>query len=69
MTPLKGHPMTSRRQALALAGALTLTVFTAVGAIAGINHRPAIASPTSTPAAAQIMQAQAPASGHTWRDD
>jgi hypothetical protein len=61
--------MTSRRQALALAGALTLTVFTAAGAIAGLNHRPAAASPTGTPAAAQIVPTQAPAPAQTWRDD
>lgn len=58
--------MTSRRQALALAGALTLTVFTAVGAVAGFNHRPTASS--GTPAvAAQIAPSPAPA--HTWRDD
>jgi hypothetical protein len=51
--------MNSRRQAFALAAALTLTVFTAVAAIAGISHRgtskpgtPVVATqvaPTSSP--------------------
>ena len=61
--------MTSRRQALALAGALTLTVFTAVGAVAGFNHRPAASSPPSgTPAVAtQVVPSAAPA--QTWKDD
>ena len=58
--------MTSRRQALALAGALTVTVFTAVVALAGLNHRPA--APSGTPAvAAQVVQSPAPA--HAWSDD
>ena len=60
--------MTSRRQALALAGALTLTVFTAVGAVAGMNHRPAASSPSSgTPAVATQVVPSAPA--QTWKDD
>jgi hypothetical protein len=66
MTTAKGAPMTSRRQALALAGALTLTVFTAVGAVAGLNHRPPM--PAGTPAIATQV-AQSPAPAHTWRDD
>ncbi|MGE5274528.1 MAG: hypothetical protein ACM3QU_12335 [Verrucomicrobiota bacterium] len=58
--------MTSRRQALALAGALTVTVFTAVAAVAGFGHRPATSS--GTPAVApQVVQSPAPV--HTWRDD
>ena len=66
MTASKGAPMTSRRQALALAGALTVTVFTAVSAVAGFNHRPATSA--GTPAvAAQVAQSLAPV--RTWSDD
>jgi hypothetical protein len=56
--------MTSRRHALALAGALTVTVFTAAVAAAGFTHRSAPAA--ATPAvAAQI----APAPAARWSDD
>jgi hypothetical protein len=43
--------MKSRRQALALAGALTLTVFTAVAAVAGLSRgaAPKPASPVVAP--------------------
>ena len=58
--------MTSRRQALALAGALTATVFTAVVGVAGFNHRPT--APSGTPAVAtQVVPSPAPA--QAWRDD
>lgn len=57
--------MNSRRQALALAGALTATVFTAVAAVAGISHRPA-PQPTSTPIV-QVAPPAAPAA--SWGND
>ncbi len=47
--------MKTRRQALALAGALTLTVFTAVAAVAGMS-RGAAPKPTSPVVAAQVAQ-------------
>ena len=47
--------MKSRRQAFALAGALTLTVFTAVAAIAGMS-RGAAPKPASPVVAAQVAQ-------------
>ena len=58
--------MNSRRQALALAGALTATVFTAVAAVAGISHRPAAPSSTPTPV---VQVAPAPAPASSWVDD
>ena len=44
--------MKSRRQALALAGALTLTVFTAAAAVAGMSSR-GTSHPATTVVAAQ----------------
>ena len=57
--------MKSRRQALALAGVLTATVFTGVFAVAGVSHHPA------TTAKAPVVQiATPPASpAPTWADD
>jgi hypothetical protein len=60
----KGIPMSSRRQALALAGALTLTVFTAVAAIAGMSH-----GHTSKPAAPVLATQVTPASSPQRWDD
>ncbi len=57
--------MHTRRQAFALAGALTVTVFTAVAAVAGISHRPT-AGPMPTPTV-QVASPSAPAS--SWVDD
>jgi hypothetical protein len=51
--------MRTRRQALALAGALTLTVFTAVAAIAGISHR-GTSKPATPVVATQVAPASAP---------
>ena len=59
--------MNTRRNALALAGMLTVTVFTGAFAAAGIVHRPA-----ATPARAPVVQvAPQPASSPaaTWADD
>jgi hypothetical protein len=56
--------MRTRRQALALAGALTLTVFTAVVAIAGMSH-----GRTSKPAAPLVATQVAPASSPQRWDD
>jgi hypothetical protein len=50
--------MTSRRQAFALAAALTATVFTGVGALTGLAHRAAPAP--STPAAVVQAAPQTP---------
>lgn len=57
--------MKSRRQALALAGALTLTVFTAAAAVAGMSH-----GVTSKPAAPVVAtQPAAPsAPAQRWDD-
>jgi hypothetical protein len=60
--------MTSRRQAFALAGALTVTLFTAVVALAGFSHRPA--PRPSAPAVVQVAPTAAPAApGASWMDD
>jgi hypothetical protein len=58
--------MKSRRQALALAGALALTVVTAVGAVAGMS-RGASPKPAAPVVAAQA--APAPPSGYYERGD
>jgi hypothetical protein len=47
--------MKSRRQAFALAGALTLTVFTAVAAVAGMS-RSAAPKPAAPVVATQVAQ-------------
>jgi hypothetical protein len=47
--------MKTRRQALALAGALTLTVFTAAAAVAGMSH-----TGTSKPGAPVVATQVAP---------
>ena len=62
------EPITSRRQALALAGALTVTVFTAAVAVGGFHHRPTAAA-TAPAVATQVAQNPAPAPSPTWRDD
>jgi hypothetical protein len=49
--------MTTRRQALALAAALTATVFTGVAALTGLAHRPAPAR-----SAAPVLVQPAPSS-------
>ena len=46
--------MNSRRQALALAGALMLAVLSAVGAIAGMPHRAATPKPATPVVATRI---------------
>jgi len=66
MTSSNQDPIRSRRQALAFAGALTVTVFTAVVAVAGFHHRPAATAGT-TAVATQV--APNPAPGPTWKDD
>jgi hypothetical protein len=58
--------MNSRRQALALAGALTATVLTAVFAVAGISHHPA-GNTAKTPVVQIASPPVSPAS--TWTDD
>ena len=58
--------MNSRRQALALAGALTATVFAAVAAVAGISHHQPAPQPASTPIV-QVAPPAAPAA--RWADD
>jgi hypothetical protein len=57
--------MKSRRQALALAGALALTVVTAVGAVAGMSRG---ASPTQ-PVASAVAAQPAPAPAYSERGD
>jgi hypothetical protein len=52
----KGAAMKTRRQALALAGALTLTVITAVGAVAGMS-RGASTKPAVPVVASQVVPA------------
>jgi len=56
--------MTTRRQALMLAGALTATVFTAAAASAGVSHKPA-----SRPAPAPIVQVAPQQHASHWADD
>ena len=51
----KGAVMKSRRQAFALAAALTLTVFTAVAAVAGMSRGTA-PKPITSVAAAHVAQ-------------
>jgi hypothetical protein len=60
--------MNSRRHALALAGALTATVFTAVAAVAGISHRPA-AHPSPAPIVSVAPPAAPASSSAEWTDD
>ena len=58
----------SRRQALAFAGALTVTVFTAVGAVAGMSHR-ATSKPAVPAVAAKVAPTAASAAPlHRWDD-
>jgi hypothetical protein len=59
--------MNSRRQALALAGALTAIVFAAVAAVAGISHRSA-SQPASNPTPIVQVAPPAPAASR-WMDD
>jgi hypothetical protein len=59
-------PATSRRQAFALAAALTATVFTAFAALAGFAHRPAAAP---APAPAPVVQVAPAPPASTWVDD
>ena len=58
--------MNSRRQALALAGALTATVLTTAFAVAGFSH-----PPTGSQAATPVVQivAPSPAPAAHWSDD
>ncbi len=66
------HPIASRRQALALAGALAATVVTAVVAIGGLSHRTAAHPPAPAPVLVQpaAPAAPAPAAATThWADD
>ena len=51
----------SRRTALALAAALTVTVFTAVAAVAGFSRSAPPSTPSSPVVAAAVKQAPAPA--------
>ena len=57
--------MKSRRQALALAGLLTATVFTGVFAVAGVSHHPAATA--KAPVVHVATPSASPAS--TWADD
>jgi len=52
----KGAVMKSRRQAFALAGALTLTAFTAVAAVAGMSRGAAPTKPAAPVVATQVAQ-------------
>ena len=60
--------MNSRRQALALAGALTATVLTTAVAVAGFSHHP-----TASNAPSRVVRvaapAPAPAPAAHWADD
>ena len=58
--------MKSRRQALALAGALTLTVFTAAAAVAGMSSR--ATSHPATPVVAAQPAAPVAAAHEGWDD-
>lgn len=58
--------MKSRRQALALAGILTATVFTGVFAVAGVSHH-AVTRTAKTPIVQTATPSASPAS--TWADD
>ena len=58
--------MKTRRQALALAAALALTVVTAGLAFVGLAHRPPV-NAAPAPAAALVQSAPAPAPH--WSDD
>jgi hypothetical protein len=60
--------MKSRRQALALAGALTLTVITAVGAVAGMS-RGAAPKPAAPAVATQVAQPSVSAGYYERGDD
>jgi len=53
---------TTRRQALALAAALTLAVGTGVAAVAGLAHRPAQTGTAATQSVVATTVTQAPAS-------
>ena len=59
--------MKSRRQALALAGALTLTVFTAAAAVAGMSSQ-GTPHPATTPVVAAQPAAPAGAPHEGWDD-
>jgi len=60
--------MNSRRQAFALAGALTATLFTGFAAVAGIFHGPA-PPPAATTPIVQVAPSQTPAPPAEWGDD
>lgn len=60
--------MTTRRQALALAGLLTATVFTGAFAAAGVVHHPAASSSSPAPVV-QIAPQPAATPAHSWADD
>ncbi len=51
-------PIKSRRQAVALAGALTLTVLTGAGALFGLAHKSS-ATPVAAPAPTVVQPAAA----------
>ena len=60
--------MNSRRQAFALAGALTATVLTTAVAVAGFSHHPT-GSNASAPVVRVVAPAPAPAPAAHWADD
>ena len=56
--------MNSRRQAFALAGALTATVLTTAVAVAGFSHHP-----TGSNAPGPVVRVVAPGPAAHWADD
>lgn len=58
--------MKTRRQALALAGALALTVIAAVAAVAGMSRGATTSRPAQAVVATQVAQ---PAGHREWSDD
>jgi hypothetical protein len=59
-------PIKSRRQALALAGVLTATVFTGVFAVAGVSHH-AVSHTAKSPVVQTATPSASPAS--SWVDE
>ena len=59
----------SRRTALALAAALTVTVFTSVAAVAGFSRGAAPSTPPSPVVATAVKQAPVLAPAHVEEDD
>ena len=57
----------ARRNALALAAALTVTIFTAVAAFAGFSRSAPPTTPASPAVAPAVQHAAVPAGG--WEDD